>query len=370
MALGDFMKQYDLDIGSAPLHAQGRSSSMGAAAAAEEALISPGVARLQQRSLVSPGVRRRRQQHGSQGSSSQEQDWDADEAGSEDQPQAHVKRSKGSKAHQQEQQQQQQHYWQDPNDPAYQAAMLAQLPTHQHARQSLQERQLPAMQRAFSADQALGSQPELQALVAGVPAAAAASSLLSGGRLELQGSQQQQAMYPSGGTSLLPPPSLRWRTEVPQLGDSAGAGRVEQAAMAHSAEGAAVGPELQQPAVLRSVLETQQDLPAHADQQQQDASRQTQQELKPAAATAAAAADAPSKPLLSPAGRPIRQLALRERQRAAAAATAARYERGSQTAGYLGGIRHLQVWCDQLPGMLDLQRMQVVPQQGEVSAQL
>jgi hypothetical protein len=79
----------------------------------------------------------------------------------------------------------------------------------------------------------------------------------------------------------------------------------------------------------------------------------------------------PAQPLLSSARRPVRQLNL-SRQRAAAVAAvadASRYKRGSQASGYMGGIRYLQVWCDQLPGMLDLQRMQVVPLQGEVSAQ-
>jgi hypothetical protein len=35
----------------------------------------------------------------------------------------------------------------------------------------------------------------------------------------------------------------------------------------------------------------------------------------------------------------------------------------------MGGMRRLLVRCDQLPGMLDLHSMQVVPQQGEVGAQ-
>uniref|UniRef100_A0A383VU85 Uncharacterized protein n=1 Tax=Tetradesmus obliquus TaxID=3088 RepID=A0A383VU85_TETOB len=393
MPLGEFMKQHQLEKSSVPLQAQGRSSSVGAAAAAEEGpLLSPGAARYQQqRSLVSPGVRRRRSLHGSQGSSSQEQEWDAEEAGGDDQPLTHAKRSKGSKAQQQ--------YWQDPSDPAYQAAMVAMLPNQaqQHARLR-QQQQLPAMKRAYSADQALVAQPELQAVIAGVQSAAAASSLAAGARLEHQQAtqqkwqqqqqqqqnqqqtqrrqetqqqqQQQQALWVMPDVAVLPLPGLHWRAQSPQL-DSTSTGRPEQAALSQSSGGTPAGPQLQQPVVLglapdsQQQLRQQQQLP-HMELQEQDAILGTRPPVEPAAA-AAAAADAPGKPLLSPAGRPIRQLAM-SRQRAAAAAAAAaaaRYERGSYAAGYMGGIRHLQVWCDQLPGMLDLQRMQVVPQQGE-----
>jgi hypothetical protein len=376
------MKQHQLDKSSVALQAQGRSSSVGAAAAAgadEMSLLSPAAARHQQRSLVSPGVRRRRQQHSSQGSSSQEQEWDADEGSDDDQPLAHVKRPKGSKAQQQQQQQQQ--YWQDPNDHAYQAAMVAKLPTQmqQHVRQRQQQRQLPAMQRAYSADQALGLQPDLHAVIAGVPAAAAASSLSSGGRLELQAAQQQtqqeqqqqQALQVPGNPAVLSLTGLHWRVQSPQLADSLDAGRVEQAALSQSSGGTSTGPmlEQQQPVVLGLAPETQQQQ-QQLELQQQEANLGAHFSADPAA-SAAGMADAASKPLLSPAGRPIRQLAM-SRQRAAAAAAAAaaaRYERGSHAAGYMGGIRHLQVWCDQLPGMLDLHRMQVVPQKGEVGVQ-
>lgn len=54
----------------------------------------------------------------------------------------------------------------------------------------------------------------------------------------------------------------------------------------------------------------------------------------------------------------------------AAAAAAARldsYDRDSGPVSYAGGVQFLQVWCDQLPGNLDLQRMMVIPQAGEVS---
>ncbi|WIA23268.1 hypothetical protein OEZ85_000038 [Tetradesmus obliquus] len=55
MPLGEFMKQHQLEKSSVPLQAQGRSSSVGAAAAEEGPLLSPGAARYQQqRSLVSP----------------------------------------------------------------------------------------------------------------------------------------------------------------------------------------------------------------------------------------------------------------------------------------------------------------------------
>ncbi|KAF6258001.1 hypothetical protein COO60DRAFT_1163440 [Scenedesmus sp. NREL 46B-D3] len=107
--LGEFMKLHQLEKSIGNLQAQGRSTAAAAAAADDAPLPSPATVRHQHHSLVSPGVRRRRQQLGSQGSSSQEQDWDVDDGGSDDQPQAHVKRSKGSKP-QQQQQQQQQHW--------------------------------------------------------------------------------------------------------------------------------------------------------------------------------------------------------------------------------------------------------------------
>lgn len=75
-------------------------------------------------------------------------------------------------------------------------------------------------------------------------------------------------------------------------------------------------------------------------------------------------APAPEQPLLSPAGRPIRQPATRPRSTASV--------QGSDCdkaapLGFAGGVTQLDVWCDALPGRLDLTRMQVVPTSGSVS---
>jgi hypothetical protein len=71
--------------------------------------------------------------------------------------------------------------------------------------------------------------------------------------------------------------------------------------------------------------------------------------------------------LFSPAGRPLRQQSSRRNAATAAAERYQRLDRDTGPVSYAGGLRFLQVWCDQLPGNLDLQRMLVIPQAGEVS---
>jgi hypothetical protein len=387
LALGDFLKQYQLEKCFSAQQAPGRSSSAAAAAADEAPLLSPAAARYQHHPLVSPGVRRRRQQQGSQASSSQEQDWDAGEAGSDDQPQAHVKRSRGSKAQHHPKQRQQ--HLEDENDPAFKASMPAALPafTQQHLRLEQHQLQLSAVQRGHPAAQSATSQ-ELQDVVAGLHDAAAVSSVAHAGCQELQAVLQQQQQQPQlqhqqphlqqlqqqqpsdaqPASSALPVHGEHWRRRSPQL--TGNIIEMEQAALSQPSAVTSAAPKLeqQQPAVLVSLSERQKQPYSHAELQQQGLGTAVDAPHVPTAAGGPGSVVS-AQPLLSPAGRPIRQLTL-SRQRAAAAAAAAvaaRYERGSHAQGYMGGIRYLQVWCDQLPGMLDLQRMQVVPLQGEVS---
>jgi hypothetical protein len=382
LALGDFLKQYQLEKCFSAQQAPGRSSSAAAAAAAaadEAPLLSPAAARYQHHPLVSPGVRRRRQQQGSQGSSSQEQDWDAGEAGSDDQPQAHVKRSRSSKA--QHHLKQKQQHWEYENDPAFKASMPAALPDlQQHLQHEQQQQlQLSTMRRGHPAALPATSQQQLQDIIAGVHDAAAGSSVSHAGCQDLQAvlqqqpqlqRQQQQPSDDQPPASALPVHGEVWRKCGSQLTDNIVATDMEQAAVGQPSSAGSAGPKLeqQQPAVLVTSSEVQQQ-PYHQQELQQQGPGAPVTAPQVPAAAGGAGSVVPAQPLLSPAGRPIRQLTL-SRQRAAAAtaaAVAARYERGSQAQGYMGGIRYLQVWCDQLPGMLDLQRMQVVPLQGEVS---